>query len=398
MQMITSSHGSPTDERALLPGGSLTDEIRRACGVLELAGALSGEDRTPRTGVNAGPRAVVAALDAAQLAMIDRLADPTLQPAERGQVSATLIQIGQSRTAVREADMARRCSALPLVTSVMDRLRSATSVGGLLDRAPTEITRAGYDRCLVSRVDGGHWIARSAYVRGDSSLAEAITIAGSESPRRIDRNLLESELVRKRAPMLVTDPQRNPYVHRQLIDVTGTKAYVAAPVVVGRAVIGFVHADESTHNGSVDEFDRELVGALSQCLGFAIERAIHHERLQTVKRSVAAAAASVTDLVDEIIEADVNQRTYVVPTEPDPTAGRVDDLRLTGRHGRSVLLEALTRREREVLERMAAGDTNARIASGLFISEATVKAHVKHIFRKLAVANRAEAVSRYLRA
>jgi DNA-binding CsgD family transcriptional regulator/GAF domain-containing protein len=402
MQMTTGSHDSPAGEHAFRPVGLLTDELRRACGVLELVGALTGEDRAPGAGVNAGPRAVAAALDAAQVALIERLGEPALQAAERGRISAILVQIAQSRTAVQEAELARRSDALTLVTNVMDRLRSATSVSGLFERAPAEIARVGYDRCLVSRVDGGHWIARSTYVRGDSSLADAITLAGSESPRRIDRNLLESELVRKRVPMLVSDPQRNPYVHRQLIDVTGTKAYVAAPVVVGRTVIGFVHADESTHSGSVDEFDRDLVGTLSQCLGLAVERAIHHERLQAVKRSIAGAASSVTDLVDEIIEADVDQRSCIAPTDPAPATGLGDDLRLTalptGRLGRSELLESLTGREREVLERMAAGDTNARIASGLFISEATVKAHVKHIFRKLAVANRAEAVSRYLRA
>jgi DNA-binding NarL/FixJ family response regulator len=54
-------------------------------------------------------------------------------------------------------------------------------------------------------------------------------------------------------------------------------------------------------------------------------------------------------------------------------------------------------REREVLECMAEGDTNARIARRLFVAEATVKAHVKHILRKLGAANRAAAVSRYLR-
>jgi DNA-binding NarL/FixJ family response regulator len=58
----------------------------------------------------------------------------------------------------------------------------------------------------------------------------------------------------------------------------------------------------------------------------------------------------------------------------------------------------LTRREVEVLRLMAAGDTNARIATRLVISEGTVKSHVKHILRKLGAANRAEAVSHWLRA
>jgi DNA-binding NarL/FixJ family response regulator len=57
----------------------------------------------------------------------------------------------------------------------------------------------------------------------------------------------------------------------------------------------------------------------------------------------------------------------------------------------------LTRRELEVLGLMADGATNARIADQLVISEGTVKSHVKHVLRKLRAANRAEAVSRYMR-
>jgi DNA-binding NarL/FixJ family response regulator len=57
----------------------------------------------------------------------------------------------------------------------------------------------------------------------------------------------------------------------------------------------------------------------------------------------------------------------------------------------------LTRREVDVLRLMSGGHTNAQIARRLVISEGTVKSHVKHILRKLDSANRAEAVSRWLR-
>ena len=46
---------------------------------------------------------------------------------------------------------------------------------------------------------------------------------------------------------------------------------------------------------------------------------------------------------------------------------------------------------------MAEGATNLAIAERLVISEGTVKSHVKSILRKLRAANRAEAVSRYMR-
>jgi DNA-binding CsgD family transcriptional regulator len=48
----------------------------------------------------------------------------------------------------------------------------------------------------------------------------------------------------------------------------------------------------------------------------------------------------------------------------------------------------------EVLDCLSQGMTSAQIASGLFITENTVKTHVRHILEKLEAANRAEAVSR----
>jgi DNA-binding NarL/FixJ family response regulator len=54
----------------------------------------------------------------------------------------------------------------------------------------------------------------------------------------------------------------------------------------------------------------------------------------------------------------------------------------------------LSKREMEVLDFLAQGKTSAQIASGLFITENTVKTHVRHILEKLEAANRAEAVSR----
>lgn len=54
---------------------------------------------------------------------------------------------------------------------------------------------------------------------------------------------------------------------------------------------------------------------------------------------------------------------------------------------------ALSAREREVLLHVARGTPNKQIAKELFISEATVKTHVSHIFDKLGVTDRAAAVA-----
>ena len=55
--------------------------------------------------------------------------------------------------------------------------------------------------------------------------------------------------------------------------------------------------------------------------------------------------------------------------------------------------EALTAREVEVLRQVASGNRNRDIAERLFISEETVKVHVKHIMDKLGAHDRTEAVS-----
>lgn len=61
------------------------------------------------------------------------------------------------------------------------------------------------------------------------------------------------------------------------------------------------------------------------------------------------------------------------------------------------LLEPLTPRELQVLERLAAGRGNRLIASDLGISEHTAKFHVSRVLGKLAAATRAEAVAIGLR-
>jgi len=69
---------------------------------------------------------------------------------------------------------------------------------------------------------------------------------------------------------------------------------------------------------------------------------------------------------------------------------RADDL------GEESLVEALTAREKEVLQWMAEGLANKQIAMKLGISEHTVKFHLSSLYAKLNVSSRTEAVKRGL--
>jgi DNA-binding NarL/FixJ family response regulator len=77
------------------------------------------------------------------------------------------------------------------------------------------------------------------------------------------------------------------------------------------------------------------------------------------------------------------------PVASDPMAARAGDEQAAP-HG-------LTKRELEVLQLLAAGQSNRAIGERLFISQTTVASHVAHIFGKLGVDSRAQATAFALR-
>jgi DNA-binding CsgD family transcriptional regulator len=86
------------------------------------------------------------------------------------------------------------------------------------------------------------------------------------------------------------------------------------------------------------------------------------------------------------------QLAHVLRRSHDQPLGRRCGFGVELAYGRRDLL---SKREHEVLDLLRQGLTNREIASALFIAESTAKVHVHHIFHKLNVRNRAEAVARY---
>jgi LuxR family maltose regulon positive regulatory protein len=64
------------------------------------------------------------------------------------------------------------------------------------------------------------------------------------------------------------------------------------------------------------------------------------------------------------------------------------------RSKRPNLVEPLSARELEVLQLVAAGLSNTQIATRLIVTTGTVKTHINHLFGKLAVQSRTQAVVR----
>lgn len=79
----------------------------------------------------------------------------------------------------------------------------------------------------------------------------------------------------------------------------------------------------------------------------------------------------------------------------DAQLGRKVGLAIRG-HEITSAHEALSPREREILQLVVEGSTNREMATALFITEKTVKAHLRHIYEKLGVRSRTEAAVRAL--
>jgi len=90
---------------------------------------------------------------------------------------------------------------------------------------------------------------------------------------------------------------------------------------------------------------------------------------------------------------DVDRRQLLDVIRTVNAGGRYFPASILERLAEGVPLSELTRREAEVLQRIAAGMTNKEIGAALSISEDTVKLHVKNLFGKLEVNDRTQAVA-----
>ncbi|GGN13865.1 response regulator [Streptomyces fuscichromogenes] len=89
------------------------------------------------------------------------------------------------------------------------------------------------------------------------------------------------------------------------------------------------------------------------------------------------------------VRAAAQGRTVLSPAVASRLVSAVRTPRAPGTSGN----EPLSAREREVLTLVARGTSNREIARELFISEATVKTHLTHLYAKLGVNDRAAAVA-----
>jgi DNA-binding CsgD family transcriptional regulator len=246
----------------------------------------------------------------------------------------------------------------------------------LAERGVRELCETlGFDRAILFAVEHDELVAHAVWFTGDPDWAgEFLKLARRDGVRpRLDHMLLESEVIRRRRPMIVLDPENDPRSYKPLVRASQTQSYIAAPVMPGGHVIAMLHVDRYNSGAVMTEEDADLLWTFAEGFGYAYERM---RLLSRLRRHAAELAHSGG-----------------MPVMAPPTSSRATIVNRASGAGDET---PLTAREREVIELVSSGATNQEIANALVISESTVKSHVKHILRKLGAANRAEAVSRHL--
>lgn len=303
-----------------------------------------------------------------------------------------MTEIGQLQVRVAQAQTRQKQDRFAAVRNALSRLHGVDSTEQMLERAPAELCRCGFDRAIISRVEESTWWVEGVHVKADPEWANEIARVGRDHPIHIDHLLVESEIMRRRAPVLVRDAQQDPRINSAIGQASLSRSYVAAPIMPDGRIIGMLHADCYNSRRHVDDEDLAVLWMFAEGFGYAYQRTMLSERLRLARDEIQHMARGIATAADVLCTPETilgSPRPKSDASCPPPVAASLA--------ANTSVETLLSRREVEVVSLMAQGMSNGAIATHLVISEGTVKTHVKHILRKLKASNRAEAVFRYMR-
>ena len=271
----------------------------------------------------------------------------------------------------------------------LERLSRIAESTELSRRAPAELRDAcGFTRVMISRARGTRWFPDTMGVAdgADPEAVEFARFAGLDNEIPLATSLAETQMVRRRRPLMIEDARSDPRAYKPLVRVTRSPGYVAAPIVADDRVIGFLHADRAGQASALAAGDLESIALFAAEFGVLFEAVALRERLEQHRAAIEQTLSGAAARLDSLRRADL-LLDGAAPAGRG-TAGLGD-----AAPRRDALL---TDREREILELIALGATNQAVAQELVVSPDTIKTHVSSILRKLRASSRAEAVARYL--
>jgi LuxR family transcriptional regulator, regulator of acetate metabolism len=305
---------------------------------------------------------------------------------QAGRLAACAIELQELCDELRDPQLELRFEALEDIANVLRRLEGLESTAQVVKAGARELSRMRrFDRAIFFRVEGQELVAESVQFGDEQDWAGTLLEFAGRARPQLDQGIPEGRSLRRRRPVLVEDPQHDPTSHRPLVVATDTRAYVAAPIVSDGRPIAFLHGDRYFARGSVGEFDREVLSVFAAGFGHAVARTATLDRVRSNRGRLRQALASAEAAMNQVCDARIALANSMTEPEASPPPS----------YDRSARL--LTRRQRQIIELMSEGATNADIANRLVLSPDTVKSHVRQILRVMQAANRAEAVSRYVR-
>ncbi|MEV4418376.1 LuxR C-terminal-related transcriptional regulator [Patulibacter sp. NPDC049589] len=268
-------------------------------------------------------------------------------------------------------------------------LRRLETPAQLVEASPRALVATGrFSRAMLSQVHDGVWDPKVMAARDGADPEETGFRDFIQEVRLpLERLRLETEMARRRMPALVDDPAHDDRVFADIVAMSRTTSYVAAPVVASQRVIGFFHADRYGTTAPCDATDRDLLRDFADRFSVLFERAVLAERLREQHGRLRRAFQDAITAIDELAAADVPMARARPGVVPHPVAVE----------GAAAGAVPLTGREREILDGLAQGLGNAQIAARLVVAEETVRSHLKRINRKLGTSSRSGAVAEYLR-
>jgi LuxR family transcriptional regulator, regulator of acetate metabolism len=305
-------------------------------------------------------------------------------PRQLARLCEVAIELQEIRSSHREAVNEERLHMLTSGQEVSGRLSPSAGVRALLERAAATICDLpGLERGMVFQREGGVLHAAATVFADHSEWARDCQALSASTKYDLVPQRPETLIIRRRSPAIVTDALNDPNAFQPIVQKMQAANYVGAPVIAYGEVVATIHGDAYFSDRPVDEVDRDVLAAFADSLGQIVERAMLIEQLQFQQRVAEQLARSASGLLGGVagdiplLESD--QQAPIAPWQ-----------------SRSEMVSELTRREYEVLQLMTKGATNREIATTIFLSEETVKSHVKRILQKFGVPNRGQAVATYL--
>ncbi|WP_191262661.1 response regulator transcription factor [Comamonas sp. JC664] len=140
-----------------------------------------------------------------------------------------------------------------------------------------------------------------------------------------------------------------------------------------------------------DEEDKVLEAVKAGASGYLLKGAPVDKIIEAIKEVRAGGTVIQPNLARRLlrhfrVEPDASPTPTAPAAEPAPSDAPLEPL-----------LKPLSDREREILQLIAKGVSNSEAARLLDLSKATIRTHLEHIYRKLEVTNRVEAVTEGIR-